>query len=363
MKKDKGFAPIIIVLIVIAILALGGIYYFLSNKTPEPVVCTQEAKLCPDGSYVSRTGPNCEFTECPEVVPKDVYYFKSVGEGNLGMQQHLDYSVEIYKNQQLIKKINIKDTMVEPTLFVLSPDQKYVAFKTAGYGGTCVYLAFPTVIDLNNFSIVDLDDSDINKKLENALGVNPSDPKINFSAVEEIKDIKWTSNDKIEVTMKFGEENGCSILVYPKPADFPESIELKVDYTMAPYIKVISPNGGGQWMIGESYDIEWASRGIENVNILLTDYRAPETCYLNATEKEDLICEGAELPYSCKPRPIDATGGSFHIDNLSQVICQPGMHQWPVIDISSGDQYKIKIEDADNPSIADFSDNYFNITE
>ncbi len=31
--------------------------------SPE-VVCTQEAKLCPDGSYVSRTGPNCEFAPC-----------------------------------------------------------------------------------------------------------------------------------------------------------------------------------------------------------------------------------------------------------------------------------------------------------
>ena len=27
--------------------------------------CTQEAKLCPDGSAVGRTGPNCEFAACP----------------------------------------------------------------------------------------------------------------------------------------------------------------------------------------------------------------------------------------------------------------------------------------------------------
>jgi len=26
-----------------------------------------EAKICPDGSAVGRTGPNCEFTACPEV--------------------------------------------------------------------------------------------------------------------------------------------------------------------------------------------------------------------------------------------------------------------------------------------------------
>ncbi|MCB1840279.1 MAG: hypothetical protein H6858_04015 [Rhodospirillales bacterium] len=31
----------------------------------EPIVCTMEAKLCPDGSYVSRTGPHCEFAPCP----------------------------------------------------------------------------------------------------------------------------------------------------------------------------------------------------------------------------------------------------------------------------------------------------------
>lgn len=27
--------------------------------------CTQEARLCPDGSYVGRTGQNCEFAPCP----------------------------------------------------------------------------------------------------------------------------------------------------------------------------------------------------------------------------------------------------------------------------------------------------------
>ncbi len=28
-------------------------------------MCTMEAKQCPDGSYVGRTGPNCEFAPCP----------------------------------------------------------------------------------------------------------------------------------------------------------------------------------------------------------------------------------------------------------------------------------------------------------
>ena len=37
-------------------------FKFTDNKQ---VVCTQDAKLCPDGSYVGRVGPNCEFAACP----------------------------------------------------------------------------------------------------------------------------------------------------------------------------------------------------------------------------------------------------------------------------------------------------------
>lgn len=35
------------------------------TKVGGQVACTQEAKLCPDGSAVGRTGPNCEFAPCP----------------------------------------------------------------------------------------------------------------------------------------------------------------------------------------------------------------------------------------------------------------------------------------------------------
>ncbi len=39
-----------------------------SNNVAESdatTVCTMDAKMCPDGSYVGRTGPNCEFARCP----------------------------------------------------------------------------------------------------------------------------------------------------------------------------------------------------------------------------------------------------------------------------------------------------------
>jgi hypothetical protein len=38
----------------------------LSSTTPQEVwVCNADAMLCPDGSSVGRTGPTCQFPECP----------------------------------------------------------------------------------------------------------------------------------------------------------------------------------------------------------------------------------------------------------------------------------------------------------
>ena len=39
-----------------------------NNNNPsfeDSVYCTMDAKICPDGSYVGRVGPNCEFAPCP----------------------------------------------------------------------------------------------------------------------------------------------------------------------------------------------------------------------------------------------------------------------------------------------------------
>jgi hypothetical protein len=38
--------------------------HYVSRQNGEQT-CTQEAKLCPDGSAVGRSGPQCAFVECP----------------------------------------------------------------------------------------------------------------------------------------------------------------------------------------------------------------------------------------------------------------------------------------------------------
>ena len=42
-----------------------------SSATPisSPVACTMDAKICPDGSAVGRSGPKCEFAPCPTIKP------------------------------------------------------------------------------------------------------------------------------------------------------------------------------------------------------------------------------------------------------------------------------------------------------
>jgi|GEM_PF-3498021 len=39
------------------------------EKAPPLTACTMEAKLCPDGTYVGRTLPDCEFAQCPATPP------------------------------------------------------------------------------------------------------------------------------------------------------------------------------------------------------------------------------------------------------------------------------------------------------
>lgn len=63
-----------IIALVILVVLLGLVYSFTnpSSTTPtipdrpdgDQIACTMEAMMCPDGTYVGRSGPNCQFV-CP----------------------------------------------------------------------------------------------------------------------------------------------------------------------------------------------------------------------------------------------------------------------------------------------------------
>jgi putative hemolysin len=75
MKKTPSIFTVISIIIV-ALIAVGCAQTKVENppagNTPDngggtvsPIACTMEAKSCPDGSAVGRSGPKCEFTPCP----------------------------------------------------------------------------------------------------------------------------------------------------------------------------------------------------------------------------------------------------------------------------------------------------------
>jgi hypothetical protein len=56
---------VLLSILCIAVIGIVGYLFWSKKNTPQEVACTMEAKQCPDGSYVSRQGPTCEFATCP----------------------------------------------------------------------------------------------------------------------------------------------------------------------------------------------------------------------------------------------------------------------------------------------------------
>lgn len=82
-QKKKGKLGVIIsLLIILLLLSTSGVAgYFIYKNTiskPQEVACTIEAKICPDGSSVGRTGSNCEFAPCPTLTPDPMADWRTV---------------------------------------------------------------------------------------------------------------------------------------------------------------------------------------------------------------------------------------------------------------------------------------------
>lgn len=60
----KNLLIVFLLAVILVILAMN--FKFNKQEEAQGVACTMEAKICPDGSAVGRSGPKCEFAACPE---------------------------------------------------------------------------------------------------------------------------------------------------------------------------------------------------------------------------------------------------------------------------------------------------------
>ena len=90
--------------------------YGCGNTVKPPVTfCTQEAKQCSDGSYVSRTGPSCAFAACPPVTQASITVLSPNGEEiwPIGSTQTIRWNSNNFSGG--VVTIYLKDSNYNPT--------------------------------------------------------------------------------------------------------------------------------------------------------------------------------------------------------------------------------------------------------
>lgn len=138
-----------IVLVVIA-LVLFGVTVLVPRPSPIAVtpqlpisstgtpsqICTQEAKQCPDGSYVARTGPQCAFAECPAVVTQERGTLQgTMSIGPICPVEQIDHPCKPTPEMYAAHKVFVYNANKSKLITTLTPDAQG-KFSTSLFVGT-----------------------------------------------------------------------------------------------------------------------------------------------------------------------------------------------------------------------------------
>jgi len=131
--KNKSLIIAFIIIIVLIVAGVGGGVYFFYYKNSgenQNVYCTQDAKLCPDGSYVSRQGPNCEFAQCPS----GLFFDQTVSDGTVKISiPSAEFGLAVTKEQILVLSyIPPCDENFDYCLYYIGSAYEGTNFESAG---------------------------------------------------------------------------------------------------------------------------------------------------------------------------------------------------------------------------------------
>ena len=208
--------------------------YFFQKQTPttqptEPTACTEEAKVCPDGSTVGRTGPNCEFTQCPNQTAQPSITITSP---NGGETFNKGQDIVVKWNSSSVNKVYIwadyynSNGVVDPT----NPMN----------GGEC-RITYESVSSTGSFTIVGGNTGRCGVLSEsNMIKIRIQDADPNYSNVID------ASNNYFNI----------------------------VASTAQPSITITSPSGGKTFVFGQTIPITWTSTGVDKVLISAYYYDA-----------------------------------------------------------------------------------------
>jgi len=203
------------------------------------LVCTQEVKLCPDGSYVGRDSNNrCEFKRCPTSTPTP----------SLGVSA----------------RIGVDKTEYKPG------DTVQIAYNVRNAGSAPVTYTFPTGCAVT-----------VSGPFEDSTACTAA---ISTVTIPSAGTHKFAINRKISSTAKT-KIHTATVTVVGRP-ELSVSVDVNVKAPVASSttkssIKVLSPNGGERWIGGNDYSVLLETGNIKGgtVEIELTAFKSSGTLY------------------------------------------------------------------------------------
>lgn len=123
--------------VVFVLAASAGVFAWKNNLLPIPgtqgVACTTEAKICPDGSAVGRTGPNCEFAACPQSPTSSPAATETA---NLKTYTNTKYGFSFsYPSSWFLRESSDKESVYFSKTATTPPEQQFADIYVGSLGG------------------------------------------------------------------------------------------------------------------------------------------------------------------------------------------------------------------------------------